>query len=57
MLAFSTRRKGWVADMYRVYNHNNTLLGEFATKKEAEKEAMFYMSQTGNAAYVVKEEK
>lgn len=52
----TTRRKRWVAEMYRVYNHNNTLLGEFATKKEAEKEAMFYMSQTGNAAYIVKEE-
>ena len=43
--------------MYCVYNHNHTLLGEFASEKEAQKEAMFYMAQTGNAAYVVKEEK
>jgi hypothetical protein len=38
--------------MYQVFNHNDTFLGEFATKEEAEAEAMFYMEQTGNAAYV-----
>ena len=43
--------------MYRVYNHNHTFLGEFKTQKEANKEAMFYMRETGNAAYVMKEKK
>lgn len=38
--------------MYQVFNHNNTFLGEFRTKAEADAEAMFYMAQTGNAAYV-----
>lgn len=39
--------------MYQVFNHNDTFLGEFATKAEAEAEAMFYMEQTGNAAYLL----
>lgn len=52
-----TRPKGWEAEMYRVYNHNHTLLGEFDSEKRAQSEAMFYMAETGNAAYVLKEEK
>jgi hypothetical protein len=39
--------------MYQVFNHNDTFLGEFVTKEEAEAEAMFYMEQTGNVAYYV----
>lgn len=38
--------------IYRVYNHNNTLLGEFKTEREAEKEAKFYRDVTGNPAFV-----
>ena len=41
--------------IYKVYNHNNTLLGEFKTKKEAETEAKTYREATGNPAYVEKE--
>jgi hypothetical protein len=41
--------------IYRVYNHNFTLLGEFKTKKDAEKEAKFYRDVTGNPAFVEKE--
>lgn len=37
---------------YRVYNHNETFLGEFATCDLAEAEAQEYRKQTGNAAYV-----
>jgi hypothetical protein len=37
--------------IYRVYNHNNTLLGEFKTEKEAQKEASYYREVTGNPAY------
>jgi hypothetical protein len=40
---------------YVVRNHNGTLLGEFVTKREAEKEAKEYRYQTGNTAYVEKE--
>jgi hypothetical protein len=43
--------------IYRVYNHNNTLLGEFKTKREAESEAKIYRDATGNAAYVEREKK
>lgn len=39
--------------MYQVFNHNDTFLGEFVTKEEAEAEALFYREQTGNAAYVL----
>ena len=41
--------------IYRVYNHNDTLLAEFKTQREAQREANYYMLQTGNAAYVLKE--
>ena len=40
--------------MYIVFNHNDTFLGEFDTKAEADAEALFYREQTGNAAYVIK---
>lgn len=42
--------------MYKVYNHNGTLLGEFKTKRDAEAEAKYYREVTGNPAYVEKEE-
>ena len=38
---------------YQVFNHNNTLLGEFQYKPQADDEAEFYTQQTGNAAYVI----
>ena len=38
--------------MFNVYNHNHTLLGSFETKPEADREAAFYIEQTGNAAFV-----
>jgi hypothetical protein len=38
--------------MFKVYNHNDTFLGVFKTRKEAEAEARFYTMQTGNFAYV-----
>ena len=37
---------------FKVFNHNQTLLGDFATKQEAEIEAAAYRIETGNAAYV-----
>ena len=37
---------------YKVRNHNGTLLGEFDTKHEAEKDAQEYMYGTGNPAYI-----
>jgi len=37
---------------YQVFNHNNTLLGEFSNAAAALKEAMVYRHQTGNPAYV-----
>lgn len=55
MLASPTHPPTWEAEVYRVYNHNHTLLGEFKTQKEANDEAMTYMRETGNAAYVMKE--
>lgn len=42
--------------IYRVYNHNHTLLGEFKTQRDAQREANYYTQQTGNAAYVLKEQ-
>jgi hypothetical protein len=42
--------------VYRVYNHNHTLLGEFKTQRDAQREANYYTQQTGNAAYVSKEQ-
>jgi hypothetical protein len=41
---------------YVVRNHNGTLLGVFKTKRAAEKEAKEYRYQTGNTAYVEREE-
>jgi hypothetical protein len=41
---------------YVVRNHNGTLLGVFKTKRSAEKEAKEYRYQTGNVAYIEKEE-
>jgi hypothetical protein len=40
--------------IYRVYNHNETLLGEFKTKKEANDEKDVYTHVTGNDAYIEK---
>lgn len=37
---------------YFVFNHNETLIGEFKTRKAAEAEALFYHEQTGNPAFV-----
>jgi hypothetical protein len=37
---------------YQVFNHNNTLLGEFSNAAAALKEAMVYQHTTGNPAYV-----
>ena len=39
-------------NIYQVFNHNNTLLGEFSNAAAALKEAMVYRHQTGNPAYV-----
>jgi len=41
---------------FKVFNHNQTLLGDFATKQEAEVEAAAYRRETGNAAYVERAE-
>ena len=41
--------------MYRVYNHNETLLGEFPTRKLAQAEVREYRKQTGNAAYYIED--
>lgn len=38
--------------MFKVYNHNYTLLGSFETRRAAQTEANFYTEQTGNAAYI-----
>lgn len=38
--------------MYKVFNHNGSLLGEFNTLAEAEAEAAYYTRQTGNPAYI-----
>lgn len=38
--------------MYIVRNHNNTELGRFDTRGEAEDEAQYYRDQTGNATYI-----
>lgn len=37
---------------YQVFNHNGTLLGEFTTLAQAEREQSFYTEQTGNDAYI-----
>jgi len=37
---------------YQVFNHNNTLLGEFSNAAAALKEAMVYRHQTGQPAHV-----
>jgi hypothetical protein len=42
--------------IYRVYNHNHQLLGQFKTRDKAQKEAWYYMEQTGNAAYIMEDE-
>jgi hypothetical protein len=39
-------------NIYQVFNHNNTLLGEFSDAAAALKEAIVYRHQTGNPAYV-----
>jgi len=39
--------------MYRVFNHNETLLGEFSTRKMAQAEVREYRKQTGNEAYYI----
>lgn len=38
--------------LYIVRNHNNTELGRFDTRGEAEDEAQNYRDQTGNATYI-----
>ena len=38
--------------MYLVFNHNARFLGDFATMHKAQTEAMLYMGQTGNPAYI-----
>jgi hypothetical protein len=38
--------------VYIVTNHNGTELGQFDTLKEAQAEANFYISQTGNPAFI-----
>lgn len=42
--------------LWRVFNHNHTLLGVFPNRKLADEEARFYTSMTGNAAYVLHED-
>ena len=37
---------------YAVYNHNNTLIGEFETIKEAFEEGQKYHYYTGNAYFL-----
>lgn len=39
--------------MYRVYNHNVTLLGSFPTHALAQAEVREYRKQTGNEAYYI----
>jgi hypothetical protein len=41
---------------FKIYNHNDTFLGEFNTLEEAFKEANFYQCQTGNSYYIDDEE-
>ena len=43
--------------MFKVYNHNHTLLGSFESQAAAQAEADFYTEQTGNAAYVMGDKK
>ena len=37
---------------YKIYNHNDTFLGEFETFEKAQKEARFYREQTGHCAWI-----
>lgn len=37
---------------YQMFNHNNTLLGEFPTFTEAVAEGKFYKDQTGNPVFI-----
>ena len=37
---------------FKIYNHNDTFLGEFNTLEEAFKEANFYQNQTGNSYFI-----
>ena len=41
--------------MYRVYNHNVTLLGSFPTHALAQAEVREYRKQTGNEAYYIED--
>ena len=36
---------------YRAFNHNGTVLGEYATEQEAKSDVVEYSYQTGNFAY------
>jgi arylsulfatase A-like enzyme len=38
--------------LYRVFNHNGTLLGEFTTLAQAVREQNYYTAETGNDAYI-----
>lgn len=37
---------------YQMFNHNNTLLGEFSSFSDALAESKFYREQTGNAVFI-----
>ena len=39
--------------MFKVINHNGTLLGTFKTHARAQREAAYYEDQTGNKARVI----
>lgn len=39
--------------MFKVLNHNGTLLGTFKTYSRAQREATYYESQTGNKARII----
>lgn len=38
--------------VYVVLNHNSNVIGQYANKLDAEKEAAYYRHETGNAAFV-----
>ena len=40
--------------MYKNYNHNGALLGEFKTRKKAKADAKFYREQTGNPVEIIR---
>ena len=46
-----------IKQIYKVFNHNGTFLGEFKTLAQAIKEQKYYTSQTGNFAYIQKVQK